>query len=50
MEKRKLVTPDDIRTALKDIGVQKGQVVMVHTFSDTEAKGIYSCPGLVRSQ
>ena len=31
MEKRKLVTPDDIRTALKDIGVQKGQVVMVHT-------------------
>ena len=31
MEKRKLVTPDDIKTALKDIGVRKGQAVMVHT-------------------
>ena len=31
MEKRKLVTPDAIKTALKDIGVQKGQAVMVHT-------------------
>lgn len=31
MEKRKLVTPDDITTALRDIGVQKGQVIMVHT-------------------
>ena len=31
MEKRKLVTPDDIKTALKDIGVQKGQAVMAHT-------------------
>ena len=31
MEKRKLVTPDDITTALKEIGVQKGQAVMVHT-------------------
>ena len=31
MEKRKLVTPDDITTALKDIGVQKGQAIMVHT-------------------
>lgn len=31
MEKRKLVTPNDIATALKDIGVQKGQTIMVHT-------------------
>lgn len=31
MEKRKLVTPDDITTALKDIGVQKGQAIMVYT-------------------
>ena len=31
MEKRKLITPDDITTALKEIGVQKGQVIMVHT-------------------
>lgn len=31
MEKRKLVTPEDIRTALKDAGVQKGQAIMVHT-------------------
>ena len=31
MEKRKLVTPDDMKNALKDIGVQKGQAVMVHT-------------------
>lgn len=31
MEKRKLVTPDDIKTALKELGVQKGQAVMVHT-------------------
>ncbi len=31
MEQRKLVTPNDITTALKDIGVQKGQAVMVHT-------------------
>lgn len=31
MEKRKLVTPNDIKTALKDIGVRKGQAIMVHT-------------------
>ena len=31
MEKRKLVTPDDMKTALKDLGVRKGQVIMVHT-------------------
>jgi aminoglycoside 3-N-acetyltransferase len=31
MEKRKPVTPDAIKTALKDIGIQKGQAVMVHT-------------------
>lgn len=31
MEKWKLVTPDDIKIALKDIGVQKGQAVMAHT-------------------
>ena len=30
MEK-KLVTPKDIVAALKDIGVQKGQAIMVHT-------------------
>lgn len=31
MDKRKLVTPEDIKTALKDVGIRKGQVVMVHT-------------------
>lgn len=31
MEKRKLVTPKDMKTAFKEIGVQKGQVIMVHT-------------------
>lgn len=31
MEKRKLVTPDDMATAFKDIGIQKGQAIMVHT-------------------
>ncbi len=31
MKKRKLVTPDDIKTALRDVGVRKGQAVMVHT-------------------
>ncbi len=31
MENRKLVTPGDITNALKDIGVQKGQAIMVHT-------------------
>ena len=31
MEKRKLVIPDDIKAALKEVGVKKGQVVMVHT-------------------
>lgn len=31
MEKRKLVTPNDIKTALKDIGVREGQAIMVHT-------------------
>ena len=31
MEKRKLVTPDDMKTALKDLGVRKGQAIMVHT-------------------
>lgn len=31
MEKRKLVTPDDMKHALKDIGVQKGQTMIVHT-------------------
>ncbi len=30
-EKRKLVTPDDIETALKEIGVRKGQAIIVHT-------------------
>jgi len=31
MKKRKLVTPDDKKTALQDVGVRKGQAVMVHT-------------------
>ncbi len=31
MEKRKLVTPNYIKTALKDIGVREGQAIMVHT-------------------
>lgn len=31
MEKRKLVTPNDIITALKEVGVQTGQAIMVHT-------------------
>ena len=31
METRKLVTPDNIATGLKDIGVRKGQAIMVHT-------------------
>lgn len=31
MEKRKLVTPKDIRDALTNVGVRKGQAVMVHT-------------------
>ncbi len=31
MEKRKLVTPNDMKAALMDVGVQKGQTVMVHT-------------------
>ena len=31
MEKRKLVTPNDISAALQEIGVQQGQVIMVHT-------------------
>lgn len=31
MENRKLVTPEDIKTALKNVGVKKGQAVMVHT-------------------
>jgi len=31
MEKRKLVIPDDIKAALKEVGVKKGHVVMVHT-------------------
>ncbi len=31
MEKRKLVIPDDIKIALKEVGVKKGQAVMVHT-------------------
>lgn len=31
MEKRKLVTPKDMKTAFKEIGVQKGQAIMVHT-------------------
>lgn len=30
MEKRKLVTPNDIKDALKKVGLKKGQVVMVH--------------------
>lgn len=31
MESRKLVLPEDIRSALKAVGVQKGQSIMVHT-------------------
>lgn len=31
MEHRKLVTPADIKSALKEVGVQKGQAIMVHT-------------------
>lgn len=31
METRKLVTPDDIKSALKKAGVRKGQAIMVHT-------------------
>ncbi len=31
MEKRRLVTPEDIKTALREVGVQKGQTIMVHT-------------------
>ena len=31
MENRKLITPKDITTALKEIGVKKGQTIMVHT-------------------
>lgn len=31
MENRKLITPKDITTALKEIGVKKGQAIMVHT-------------------
>lgn len=31
MKKRKPVTPDDKKTALQDVGVRKGQAVMVHT-------------------
>lgn len=31
MEQRKLVTPEDIKNALKEVGVQKGQAIMVHT-------------------
>ena len=31
MEKRKLVTPGDIKAALRDVGVKKGQSIMVHT-------------------
>ncbi len=31
MEKRKLVIPQDIKVALKEVGVKKGQAVMVHT-------------------
>lgn len=31
MEKRKLVTPEDIKNALEDVGVKKGQAIMVHT-------------------
>lgn len=29
MEKRKLVIPSDIKTALKKVGIEKGQAVMV---------------------
>ncbi len=31
MEKRKLVTLEDIKTALRDVGIRKGQAIMVHT-------------------
>ena len=31
MEKRKLVVPNDIKAALKEVGVKKGQAIMVHT-------------------
>lgn len=31
MEKRKLVIPNDIKAALKAVGVKKGQAIMVHT-------------------
>lgn len=31
MEERKIVIPEDIKTALKEVGVRKGQTVMVHT-------------------
>lgn len=31
MEKRKLVIPNDIKAALKEVGVKKGQAIMVHT-------------------
>lgn len=31
MENRKLVIPSDIKTALKEVGLEKGQAVMVHT-------------------
>lgn len=31
MEKRKLVIPEDIKTALREVGVKQGQTLMVHT-------------------
>lgn len=31
MEKRKLVIPNDIKAAFKEVGVKKGQAIMVHT-------------------
>ena len=31
MEKRKLVIPNDIKAALKEVGVKKGKAIMVHT-------------------
>lgn len=31
MEKRKLVIPEDIKTAFRDAGIKKGQTIMVHT-------------------
>lgn len=31
MEKRKLVTPKEIKTAFREVGLKRGQVVMVHT-------------------